>query len=149
VSASQTIGGALGAYTWGSTPKTVADVQSWLDDPATAFGWLVTGNEIDLNTAKKFGSREAIDPALRPRLAVEYTAPPCIWDCGAVEGEVGIADLLALLAQWGSAGSSCDLGLGAPGVGIEELLDLLAHFGPCPSSARAETGRFARGRPRR
>ena len=43
---------------------------------------------------------------------------------------VGINDFLALLGEWGSIGSPCDLGLGAVGVGIEEFLDLLANRGP-------------------
>ncbi len=56
----------------------------------------------------------------------------CPWDCGDSDGNVGINDFLALLAEWDSIGSACDLGLGAPGVGIEEFLDLLANWGPCP-----------------
>jgi len=57
---------------------------------------------------------------------------PCPWDCGDADGTVGINDFLALLAEWGSIGTQCDLGLGAAGVGIEEFLDLLANWGPCP-----------------
>jgi hypothetical protein len=58
---------------------------------------------------------------------------PCPWDCQAVpDGEVNIPDFLALLAQWGQIGTSCDLGLGDPGVGINEFLAFLANFGPCP-----------------
>lgn len=40
-------------------------------------------------------------------------------------------NLLALLAQWGDEGGSCDLGLGGPGVDVADLLKLLASFGPC------------------
>src|SRR6266550_140276 len=32
-------------YTWQSTPAMVADVQSWLSDPSTNFGWLLKGEE--------------------------------------------------------------------------------------------------------
>src|SRR6266446_4232680 len=39
VSASQSVGG-VGQYTW-SSAQMVADVQSWLDNPANEFGWLV------------------------------------------------------------------------------------------------------------
>src|SRR6266702_6768218 len=42
VSASQSVG-AIGVYTWSSAQMT-ADVQSWLDDPANNFGWLVLGD---------------------------------------------------------------------------------------------------------
>ena len=57
---------------------------------------------------------------------------PCPWDCADGDGTVGIVDFLALLAQWGQIGASCDFGLGAPGVGIDEFLAVLANWGPCP-----------------
>ena len=133
-SASQTVGDALGPYTWGSTAQMVADVQLWLDDPASAFGWLVKGNEAASFTAKKFSSKEEANPALHPKLVVEYTPPasPCPWDCGDGDGNVGIADFLAMLEQWGLVGSACDLGLGAPGVGSADFDALRAHWGRCP-----------------
>ncbi len=54
----------------------------------------------------------------------------CPADCGGDnDGDVGINDFLALLAQWGSPGS-CDFDGG--GVGINDFLDLLAAWGPCP-----------------
>ncbi len=59
-------------------------------------------------------------------------AVPCPWDCADASGSVDVVDFLALLKQWGQAGSPCDLGLGAPGVGIEEFLDLLKNWGACP-----------------
>lgn len=62
----------------------------------------------------------------------------CPADCsGDDDAEVGIADLLALLAQWGSVGS-CDMGLGDPGVGINELLVLLANWGPCCTTGTSQ-----------
>jgi len=54
----------------------------------------------------------------------------CPWDCANGDGLVGINDFLAVLAQWGLVGSSCDFDGG--GVGISDFLDLLAHKGPCP-----------------
>ena len=54
----------------------------------------------------------------------------CPWDCGGDNnGDVGIVDFLALLAQWGGAGT-CDFDGG--GVGIVDFLALLANWGPCP-----------------
>ncbi len=55
----------------------------------------------------------------------------CKGDCGDGDFQVTVVDFLALLAQWGLIGSSCDMGLGAPGVDIEEFLNLLAHWGAC------------------
>jgi hypothetical protein len=54
----------------------------------------------------------------------------CPWDCGDGDGDVGIIDFLALLAQWGQVGAPCDIDGG--GVGIADMLDLLANWGPCP-----------------
>ena len=67
-------------------------------------------------------------------LFVAGDTPACPWDCGGEnDGNVGIVDFLALLAQWGMVDATCDFGLGAPGVGIEEFLKLLGNWGPCPN----------------
>jgi hypothetical protein len=68
VSASQSVG-PIGQYTW-SSAQMVADVQSWLDNPATNFGWLVLGDESAGATAKRFDTRESASP---PVLTIEYT----------------------------------------------------------------------------
>ncbi len=55
----------------------------------------------------------------------------CPWNCGGDnDGNVGIADFLTLLAQWGGPGA-CDVD-GDGVVGINDFLDLLANWGPCP-----------------
>ena len=71
VSATQSVGG-IGQYTWSST-QMVADVQSWLDDPTTNFGWLVLGDETAIGTAKRFDTRESATP---PMLTIQYTPGP-------------------------------------------------------------------------
>ena len=68
VSASKMVGG-VGQYTWSST-QMAADVQGWLDNPASNFGWLMLGDEVDILTAKRFDTRESTNP---PVLAVTYT----------------------------------------------------------------------------
>jgi spore coat protein A len=68
VSASQSVGD-IGTYSWSSS-QMVTDVQSWLDNPANNFGWLVLGNESDIQTAKRFDTRESTSP---PVLTIEYT----------------------------------------------------------------------------
>ena len=59
------------------------------------------------------------------------TAPgiPCPWDLD-MSGSVGTGDLLALFAQWGTAGSADFDGSGA--VGTADLLILFANWGLCP-----------------
>ena len=71
-SVTQMVGG-VGPYTWSSTNEMVADVQSWLDDPSTNFGWLLRGNESVNQTAKRFDSRDNASEGNRPVLAVEFT----------------------------------------------------------------------------
>jgi hypothetical protein len=62
----------IGFYTWDSTPGMVTDLQSWLDAPATNFGWILLGNETAVGTAKRFSSRENATVAARPQLTVVY-----------------------------------------------------------------------------
>src|SRR6266478_6941846 len=69
VSASQSVS-VEGPYTWSSS-QMVADVQDWLDNPATNFGWLVSGDESTSTTAKRFDTRESASP---PLLTIQYTA---------------------------------------------------------------------------
>ena len=79
VSASSTIGSftQYGFYTWGTTPEMVADVQEWLDNPSSNFGWILIGNEAtDPPTAKRFSSKENPTTANRPLLTVYYTELP-------------------------------------------------------------------------
>ena len=81
-SAAQSIDGS-GPYVWGSTPALVADVQGWLDTPASNHGWLLRGNEAAGQTVKKFESREGTTPASRPALTIGYQiatpAAPSTW----------------------------------------------------------------------
>jgi hypothetical protein len=67
--------GPAGVYTWGSTPQLVADVQAWLDEPTTNFGWLLQGNESIAGTVRRFDSRENGTVANRPMLTIVF-APP-------------------------------------------------------------------------
>lgn len=62
---------------------------------------------------------------------VEATpAAPCPWDCGDLaDDEVGVPDLLAMLAQWGGSGL-CDFN--GNGVDVVDLLAMLENWGGCP-----------------
>lgn len=74
LSASKSISG-LGAFTFASNPQLVADVQSWLDNPANNFGWMLSSeSEATRKTAKRFGSREDVVNA--PTLSIVYTPVP-------------------------------------------------------------------------
>ena len=69
VSASQSVG-PVGQYTW-SSAQMVADVQSWLENPASNFGWLVLGDESTIITSRRFDTRETANP---PVLTIQYIA---------------------------------------------------------------------------
>ncbi len=66
--------GGLATYTWSSAELT-ADVQQWVDNPGSNFGWIMIGNEGGPNTAKRFASRENPLSGVRPSLTVDYTPP--------------------------------------------------------------------------
>lgn len=71
VSASQSVG-PVGQYMW-SSAQMIADVQSWLDNPGSNFGWLVLGDESTSVTAKRFDTRESASP---PVLTIQFTPGP-------------------------------------------------------------------------
>ena len=64
---------ANGNYNW-SSPAMVTDVQSWVNDPSTNFGWLLRGNEATIATSMRFASHENAVGA--PSLSVDFTAVP-------------------------------------------------------------------------
>ena len=126
-SATNMVGG-IGFYNWNST-QMISDVQMWLDDPGSDFGWTIVGNEDTFPTAKKFDSRTSPLLKQRPVLTIDYTvADPCPWDLDN-SGAVGTGDLLELFAQWGTAGPADFDESGA--VGTNDLLILFANWGPC------------------
>ena len=67
--------GATGSYTWGSTSSMVADVQSWLDTPGGNHGWVIRSVETQIQTAKRFATRENATVNNRPRLVVTFRPP--------------------------------------------------------------------------
>ena len=102
-SASRNVGG-IAYYSWSSTAGLVADVQQWVNTPATNFGWCVRGNETVLQSAKRFDSHESGAVAARPTLTVVYTPPVANPFDLTGDGKVNAADLSALLNAWGTAG---------------------------------------------
>ena len=80
---------------WSSTasPAMIADVQDWLDSPATNFGWIMIGNESAGQTAKRFGGQYAPAQESPPQLTVQYNTLPWTWTGG--DGD----------AAWSSSGN--------------------------------------------
>lgn len=71
-SSAQMMTGGLGLVVFGSTAAMVGDVQDWLDNPASNFGWILLADET-VRSAKRFNSREGETESRRPRLEVEYS----------------------------------------------------------------------------
>jgi hypothetical protein len=62
------------AYTFPSTAALVADVQGWVNDASSNFGWmLISENEVSPETARRFGARE--DSLHAPVLTINYSLP--------------------------------------------------------------------------
>ena len=68
--------GAVGSYTF-SGPGMASDVQIWLDNPVTNFGWaLRSRSETTSSTIRRFAGRlDAVNP---PRLVVDYSVPAAL-----------------------------------------------------------------------
>lgn len=85
----------LGWYEWrGMT----ADLQTWLDTPASNFGWLIK-NETELvsGTARRFGAKEDTVFNVPPELYI-YFSPPSF--CGSVDTVPGDSNCQAILADY-------------------------------------------------
>jgi hypothetical protein len=69
---------ALGKATFASTARLVSDVQTWVADPSSNFGWmLLSENESTPETARRIASRESA-AANRPSLKIDFVpgTPP-------------------------------------------------------------------------
>jgi hypothetical protein len=76
-------------HVWGPTVAMTADVQSWVDAPATNFGWILIqdlapprpdgGGEGEAASARRFDSREG-EASLQPTLSVTFVplGPPIV-----------------------------------------------------------------------
>ncbi len=71
---------ADGNYTWGSNAGMVSDVQLWINNPASNFGWIILGDESSATTATamRFLSRTGPITATadRPLLTIDVAAIP-------------------------------------------------------------------------
>ena len=69
VSATTTVSTVNTTYTW-SGSGVLADVQSWVSNPASNFGWVILANEIDVASAQRLNTRENSNNP--PQLTVTY-----------------------------------------------------------------------------
>lgn len=83
-SATTTIPQTHAAYSW-SSPAMTADVQAWLNSPASNYGWILVGSTAT-RTTKRFATRQDANAALRPKLTVNFTPPAVSGACCAANG---------------------------------------------------------------
>jgi hypothetical protein len=136
VTASQSVGFPSGDFTWGSTVQMVADVQSWLDDPSNNFGWLLLNDEIVVQTARRFGSRENATVANRPLLTVEYIKIADLDNSGFINfvdyarfaNEWLANDCSALLNDWCNRADMAPVGNPDGKVDLTDLQEFVLHW---------------------
>jgi subtilisin-like proprotein convertase family protein len=107
--------------------------QSVFEGLDSAGDWTLTVSDgtggADIGRLHRWALRLAMPAPDQPPCSVISCA--CDWDLDN-SGSVNIADLLDLLAQWGTdPGGPPDFD-GDGDVGIEDFLNLLGHWGPCP-----------------
>jgi hypothetical protein len=73
--ASEPISSAPQSVTFESSPQLVAAIQAWVDDPASNHGWILLGDEVVIQNARRILSRENSGPG-NPLLTIEFTPPP-------------------------------------------------------------------------
>jgi hypothetical protein len=122
-SASTVVGPQFATYSWSSAQMT-ADVQAWLDAPASNHGWILIGNEAATVTAKRFDSKDNPTPAFRPNLIVDY-APGTQRFCDASDGSLASCPC----ANPGDADTGCDIPQATGGVRIDVLAQATAPNG--------------------
>ncbi len=105
-SASKSIAG-IAWYSWASSTRLVADMQGWLNQPATNFGWFLIGNETTLQSVKRFDSRNST--VNQPQLIVSYNPPPANPADVNGDGFVNGTDLAIVLGAWASSSATADI----------------------------------------
>jgi len=134
-SASTLVGG-VGAYTWGSSSGMVADVQFWLDNPSQNFGWIVIGDETQIETAKRFATVENTNNGGqdRPSLVVNFTPSTIVGAC--CQGETCTletpADCTTLGGVYNGDGTTC-----APNPCIDPIGACCADAGTCTEDTQS------------
>ena len=91
----------LGTATW-SGPGLAADVQFWLDNPASNHGWLVKGDESAKRTARRFVTKEGSPVGSRPQLTIDYTPTEIVGACCLPDDSCAILTAVQCASQGGT-----------------------------------------------
>ncbi len=112
-----------GFYTWGSTSEMVSDVQLWLDQSGSNFGWVVVGDEGGQRTAKGFATHEIMDDSSLPRLTITYDVSGVPGDCDG-DADVDILDYSRFLECFTGAGGALGEACGCVDLDADGDVDL-------------------------
>jgi len=88
-SGSTVVGNGTGFFAWSSSGMT-ADVQAWLDGPASNYGWLVRMPEGTTRVTKRFNSRTNPDATRRPALTITFIPVSPTGACCATDGSCSV-----------------------------------------------------------
>jgi spore coat protein A len=72
---------------WSSTAAIVSDVQDWLDNPGSNYGWVLIGDEASKTTTRRFDSAEGGSP---PALVVDFTPTGDVEACCETNGDCSL-----------------------------------------------------------
>jgi hypothetical protein len=89
--------------TW-SSAGLVSDVQGWVNNPTTNFGWMIVGDESTNGTSRLFVSSESPHTAYRPALTVVYGVPTIGTQPVSATIDNGQSDTLGVTAANGTPG---------------------------------------------
>ncbi len=142
-SASASVGVAPSNVTWAG-PQLIADLQSWINTPASNRGWLILGDESAVQSQRRFASREAATQASRPKLTITYTLVPAAAACCFPDGACVLLTQSACSLQGGmfeSGASAC-----APNPCVQPIGACCLPLGTCIQASAidcaAQNGNF-------
>jgi len=86
--------------TFSSSPELLADVKSWIVNPASNHGWVLRGDEIRSQNARRVASRECpADPGCfenPPKLTIDYTIPSVVDHLSLTEITTGLTNPVSI-----------------------------------------------------
>jgi len=125
-SATTNVAGENSSYSW-SAAGVGADVQAWVNTPASNFGWVMRGNETSDMTAKRFDTKENSTAQNRPRLVVVFTPPvTCRADFNA-DGAANSQDFFDFLSAFFAATPEADFNDDGS-INSQDFFDFLVAF---------------------
>lgn len=79
-SSGSTLIGDTGNYSWEGA-SLVNDINHWLFEPESNFGWILIGDETQSRSARRINSRSNVDTSSRPTLTLSFDLGPTSGDC--------------------------------------------------------------------